>query len=100
LSEKETFSQGKLIFICQFLALFKNVLKIQPTVLQIQELTEQARNFSSDQEILRKGEIQLLPTSQTTITPFELETSIRNPKVCPLIGILVTRLLQRNRWKI
>ena len=69
-------------------------------MLQIQELTDQAQNFSPDQEMLRKGEIQLLPNSQSTITPYELETSIRNPKVCPLIGILVTRLLQRNRWKI
>jgi hypothetical protein len=33
------------------------------------------------------------------VTPFDLEQSILRPQFDPLVGELVSRLLQKNRWK-
>ena len=64
--------------------MFKNVLKIQPS--------KQPEQTDSIPELD-------LPLANSTISPLELEQAIINPQVDPLVGVLVTRLLQKNKWK-
>mgnify|MGYP006108406855 CR=1 FL=1 len=39
-------------------------------------------------------------TKEKVITPYDLEQSILKPQFDPLVGEIVTRLLQKNKWKL
>lgn len=77
--------------IVQFMGIFRNVLRLnlnrQMTIGEYQDL-----NLAQSME----------PKSLTSkkVTPYDLEQSILRPQFDPLVGELVTRLLQKNKWKL
>lgn len=77
--ELEVKAQAKIPAICQFINIFKNVLRFNPQSL-IQLDSSQKNNVK-------------------TITPNDLEQSILRPHLDPLVGELVIRLIQRTKLK-
>ena len=65
---------AKVPSICQFLQIFKGVLRINYTNSDTKE--------------------------SKAICPFDLEQSILRPQFDPLVGDIVSRLLQKNKWKM
>lgn len=69
--------------ICQFMIIFKNVLKLNTNLSELTNIYTQPKSS--------------LPK---TISPQDLEQSILRPQFDPLVGELVSRLLQKNKWKL
>jgi len=104
--QDETVIRGnpKIAFICQFLGIFRNVMKIQVSKNFITEEileAQQAANLKSDNIYNQpSGATATVQKVDKPIAPFDLENSILRPQIDPLVGDIVTRLLQKNKWKL
>ena len=66
-------------------------------------MQEQAQQSTQNDNIYNQSHSQKNVTIQKVdklITPFDLEHSILRPQVDPLVGDIVTRLLQKIKWKL
>ena len=62
---------------------------------------QQAANLKSDNIYNQpSGATATVQKVDKLIAPFDLENSILRPQIDPLVGDIVTRLLQKNKWKL
>ena len=81
-------SESKLLTICQFMSMFRHVMKIYPTSLE---------SDNSDSLMLHTEDKPYYSETNRLITPDELSHSIIYPHVDPLVGQIVSRLLAKAR---
>ena len=86
--EEELRNLPKVAAVCQFMALFRNVLKINANGCLDQNAWGTAAASSAPQG------------NNKVISTHDLEQSILRPQFDPLVGELVSRLLQKNKWKL
>ena len=101
--ELELRNQPKLVYICQFMGIFKNVLRLNlnRTMTFGQPALESPSAANGNEYERQYGSVTApISSKSTTVTPQDLEQSILRPQFDPLVGELVSRLLMKNKWKL